>query len=87
MSATEGAPKLTPTQRLHEVTMAAMLRPRAEPESSVSLTRNAKGDVQIEVVVRAADSASAYDQAVELFDTAAAKYPRVPASANGGTGE
>lgn len=76
--------RLTPTERLHEVTMAAMLRPRPEPESSVSLTRNAKGDVQIEVVVRAADPASAYDQAVELFDTARLRYPREPVSTNGG---
>lgn len=69
--------RLTPTERLHEVTMAAMLRPRTEPESSVTLARNAKGDVQIEVVVRAADSASAYDQAVELFESAAKRYPRM----------
>lgn len=85
MSATDEPRRLTPTERLHDVTMAAILRPRTEPESSVTLARNAKGDVQIEVVVRAADSASAYDQAVELFDTAAARYPRVPV--NGGTGE
>lgn len=64
--------------------MAALLRPRAEPESSVTLTRNAKGDVQIEVVVRSVDAAAAYDEAVELFDTANARYPRVPVSANGG---
>ncbi len=77
MSAAESEPRrLTPTERLHEVTMAGILRPRTEPESSVTLTRNAKGDVQVEVVVRATDSASAYDQAVELFDAAAKKYPR-----------
>jgi hypothetical protein len=53
MSAAENEQRrLTPTERLHEVTMAAMTRPTAPPESSVSFTRNAKGVTQIEVTVR-----------------------------------
>jgi hypothetical protein len=44
--------RLTPTERLHEVTMAAMGRRPAEPESSVTITRNAKGVFQFEVTVR-----------------------------------
>lgn len=44
--------RLTPTERLHEVTMAAMNRRPAEPESSVSISRNARGVSQFEIVVR-----------------------------------
>jgi hypothetical protein len=48
MSAAENEPRrLTPTERLHEVTMAAMTRPTAPPEHSCDLTRNAKGATQI----------------------------------------
>lgn len=49
--------------------------------SSVTLTRNAKGDTQIEVVVRtnelgdAQTVAQAYEQAIELYDRARARYP------------
>lgn len=53
MSATDQEPRrLTPTERLHEVTMAAMQRPSSPPEHSVEITRNAKGVHQYEVTVR-----------------------------------
>ena len=66
----------TPSQRLHEVTMAALTRPHAEPESAVELSRNAKGDVQMTVTVRGTDANEAYRKAVELFDALAQRYPR-----------
>lgn len=52
--------------------------------SSVTLTRNSKGDTQIEVVVRTGDAGAigtadeAYAKAVELYDRAREQYP--PAS-------
>jgi hypothetical protein len=74
----------TPTERLHEVTMAAMGRRPAEPESSVEITRNAKGDFQFAVTVRAGDAEQAYTQAVALADNLVARYPRAVAG-NGET--
>lgn len=57
--------------------------------SSVVLTRNSKGDVQIEVTVRTDDAAvptadDAYRKARELFDSACKAYP--PASMSAGYG-
>jgi hypothetical protein len=77
--------RLTPTQRLHEVTMAALTRSIREPECSVDLTLNAKGDVQISVGAKAPFVEEAMTvsllhvgAAVEAeFDRLCAKYPRV----------
>ena len=72
MSAPELPHRLTPTERLHEVTMAAMGRPRSVPEQSVTVTRNAKGHFQFEVTVRAEDItdciAEVKDAIAELCD-------------------
>jgi hypothetical protein len=43
------APKLTPTQRLHEITLAALHKTPVKASESVELTRNAKGDYQFTV--------------------------------------
>jgi predicted aconitase with swiveling domain len=49
--------------------------------SSVELTRNAKGETQIAVIVRADDSGAiatpdeAYAKAIELYDAARVRYP------------
>lgn len=51
--------------------------------SSVTLVRNAKGGVQPEVKVYAANPAEAQQRAVEIFDALAAKYPHVTAGAAG----
>jgi hypothetical protein len=42
-------PRLTPTQRLHEVTMQALTRAPRAPSEGVEITRNAKGDWQFTV--------------------------------------
>jgi predicted aspartyl protease len=47
--------RLTPTERLHEVTMAAMTRAAAPPEHSADVSRNAKGHYQFSVTVRGYD--------------------------------
>ena len=75
MSATEPA-KLTPTQRLHEVTMSALARTPAQPEHTVGLTLNAKGDVQIEVTGRGTDLEGLAGSVQATFDALRAKYPR-----------
>lgn len=72
----------TPTERLHEVTLAFASRAASPPEHSVELSRNAKGVVQFAVTVRGYDLTTVMAEAraayVEL-DTAA-PYP----VANGG---
>jgi hypothetical protein len=42
-------PRLTPTQRLHEVTLAALNRASPTKTPSVEISRNAKGDWQFDV--------------------------------------
>lgn len=83
MSATDETRRLTPTERLHEVTMAAMARRPAEPESSVTISRNAKGIAQFEVTVRGGNIAVCHADALHVFEALAASYPYP--SANGGT--
>lgn len=76
MSATESERRLTPTERLHEVTMAAMQRSAAPPEHTVSLTWNAKGDVQIEVTGRGSELAALVEGVADYFDILRGRYPR-----------
>lgn len=68
--------RLTPTERLHEVTMAAIQRAASPPEHTVSLTLNAKGDVQIEVTGRGHDLAGLEADVAASFDRLRAAYPR-----------
>jgi len=58
--------------------LALQLASRApvNPTSSVQLSLNAKGDVQIAVDVNDRDPLRAVQLAQELFDTLRAKYPR-----------
>ena len=64
-----------PHPTLSDVALALATR-RADPTSKVSLSLNAKGDVQIEVDVNDPDPAIAADTASKLFDVLRAKYPR-----------
>jgi hypothetical protein len=80
------APRLTPTQRLHEVTMAALTRTPAAPEHSCDLTRNAKGVTQIALTVRGHDAAEVVALAVELYDGLRMRYP-LPSGYVGAEGE
>jgi hypothetical protein len=66
----------TPSQRLHEVTMAALTRPHAEPESAVEITRNAKGDFQFSVTVRGVDVHACETLARGVVERLIAQYPR-----------
>ena len=67
--------RLTPTERLHEVTMAAMGRKPAEPESSVTLARNAKGVMQYEVTVRGAVAKLCEELALGIVADLDARFP------------
>jgi hypothetical protein len=51
-------------------------RPSREPECSVELTLNAKGDVQISVSAKGPDVAAMGAAAEAEFDRLMAKYPR-----------
>ena len=75
--------RLTPTERLHEVTMAAISRAPSPPEHSVEITRNAKGVAQFEVTVRGYDVEEVASQALAIFTglTISLPYPET----NGGT--
>ena len=66
----------TPSQRLHEVTMAALTRAHAEPESAVEITRNAKGDYQFTVTVRGTDVHACETLARGVVERLAEQYPR-----------
>lgn len=73
--------RLTPTERLHEVTLAALARRPAEPEHTIDLSRNAKGAVQFGVAVRGPDLATVLADALATFDTLNSRYPY---TSNGG---
>jgi hypothetical protein len=74
MTTTETEPRrLTPTERLHEVTMAAMNR-RTAPESSVTIGVTAKRLHTWEIVVRGEDVEECERLARVLDDGLAEKY-------------
>jgi hypothetical protein len=75
MSSTEQERRLTPTERLHEVTMTALSRRPSEPESSVTITRNARGVFQFEVTVRGPDIDTLTTQADAIVAGLVARYP------------
>ncbi len=59
-----------------EIALALAQRPRSEPVSTVQLSLNAKGDVQITVDVDDPDPTMAAKVAQDVFDVLCAKYPR-----------
>lgn len=65
----------TPTARLHEVTMAALARRPTEPESSVTISRNAKGDFQFEVTVRGSHAEECETLCVAVVERLRVTYP------------
>jgi hypothetical protein len=73
----------TPSQRLHEVTMAALTRPHAEPESSVEISRNAKGDFQFTVTVRGASADACEQVALMIIGDLRREFPH-SSELNGG---
>jgi hypothetical protein len=73
---TEQEPRrLTPTERLHEVTMAAMTRAPSPPEHSVAISRNAKGVAQFEVTVRGYDVLTTLALAMDVYNALVVELP------------
>jgi hypothetical protein len=82
VSTPEDAPRrLTPTERLHEVTMAFAQRAASPPEHSVTITRNAKGVAQFEATIRGTDWQDVLKNARSAYDDLSTAYPY---SVNGG---
>lgn len=73
----------TPTERYHELALSIANRQPSSPEHALALTRNAKGDVQIELTVRSADLAELETNATAAFDRLCEKYPRTDAAPAG----
>lgn len=83
VSATDDTPRrLTPTERLHEVTMAAMHRQPSPPEHAVEVSRNAKGVAQFTVTVRGHDLDEVLLLAMDSYDKLGRRYP-YPDETNG----
>jgi hypothetical protein len=75
MTTPEPERRLTPTERLHEVTMAVVQRAPSPPEHSVEITRNAKGVAQFEVTVRGYDLDALLAQAQASFASLSEALP------------
>ncbi len=75
--------RLTPTERLHEVTMSVLNRKPSEPEQTITVARNARGVFQFEVAVRGADVAACQATAEAVVSDLVTLYP-YPVT-NGGT--
>ena len=77
----DAAPPADHPRRVTVSQLALQLASRApvNPTSSVQLSLNAKGDVQIAVDVNDRDPLQASALAQELFDALQAKYPRAAA--------
>ena len=65
----------TPTERLHEVTLAALQRSPLPSEHTVDISRNAKGQIQWAVAVRGSNIDDAVQLAIAKADELAERYP------------
>ena len=83
--AATGPRRLTPTERLHEISMAAIQRKPSEPESSVTITRNARGVFQFEVTVRGPDVGDCDALARNVVTGLIEQFPYPAGPTNGGT--
>lgn len=86
----ETGSETAPAKRMSLSQIVELLLARSPRDhSSVTLTRNAKGETQIEVVVRTGDEGeivtpdAALVKAKELYDDAREAYPHLAAAANG----
>jgi hypothetical protein len=73
--------RLTPSERLYELSMAWAQRGPVPAEQSVDITRNAKGDYQFSVTVRGHEIDDVLARAMSAASQLEARYPR----ANGAT--
>jgi hypothetical protein len=75
MSAPEQPRRLTPTERLHEVTMSVLQRQASPPEHTSEITRNARGVYQFTVTVRGYSLNDVLAQARVAADELDTAYP------------
>lgn len=73
--------RLTPTERLYELSMAWAQRGPAPAEQSIDITRNAKGEYQFSVTARGHDLDDVLARAQAAADTLAQRYPRADGEA------
>jgi hypothetical protein len=73
----------TPTQAFRELAMAVAQRTSAAPESSVTISRNAKGVAQFEVTARGPEASDCLYAAQAIYNDLCRAYP-YPVT-NGGT--
>jgi hypothetical protein len=74
--------RLTPTERLYELSMAWAQRGPVPAEQSVDITRNAKGDWQFSVTVRGHDIDDVLMRAMTAAGQLEARYPRASEAAS-----
>lgn len=74
--------RLTPTERLHEVTMAAMTRQAAPPEHNAEVSRNREGIYLFTVTVRGHDLDAVIQSTRDSAEKLAAWYPYPAANGN-----
>lgn len=65
----------TPSERLHEVTMAALTRSAAPPEHSADISRNAKGVEQFAITVRGHNLDEVVQSAIDSYEKLRTRYP------------
>jgi predicted aspartyl protease len=70
----------TPSQRLHEVTMAALAKAPSVPEHTLELERDRNGNFLIRLAVRGPELPELVTNGAQTFDALCARYPRT----NGG---
>lgn len=75
MNSTTETRRLTPTERLHEVTMAFAQRTPTPPEHAVEITRNAKGVAQFQVTVRGFELEAVVAEALAQFEALGRALP------------
>lgn len=72
------APRRNQHPSMSDVALALANR-RSEPVQTVSITRNAKGDVQLYVEVNGPDAEAARKEAVQVFERLKRAYPKAQA--------
>ena len=74
--------RLTPTERLHEVTLAALQRSPTPSEHTVDIARNAKGQFQWAVAVRGSDIDACVQTAIDKARVLETEFPYTAESAS-----
>jgi hypothetical protein len=72
--------RLTPTERLYELSMAWAQRGPAPAEQSIDISRNAKGDYQFAVTCRGHDLDDVLARALAAAAQLESTYPRAGAA-------